>query len=50
MKSVPEIREQLLESPHSLFPVCRGELDEIIGVVRAKELLVALDAPGNIDE
>jgi CBS domain containing-hemolysin-like protein len=41
--SVDEIREQLLSSPHSLFPVCRGELDEIIGVVRAKELLVALE-------
>ncbi|BDZ89687.1 hypothetical protein VEE68_41340 [Escherichia coli] len=31
---VDEIREQLLSSPHSLFPVCRGELDEIIGIVR----------------
>ncbi len=41
--SVEEIREQLLSSPHSLFPVCRGELDEIIGIVRAKELLVALE-------
>ncbi|WP_130835202.1 TerC family protein [[Erwinia] mediterraneensis] len=38
-----EIRMQLLDTPHSLFPVCRGELDEVIGVVRAKELLVALD-------
>ncbi len=38
-----DIRRQLLDTPHSLFPVCRGELDEIIGVVRAKELLVALD-------
>lgn len=38
-----DIRVQLLDTPHSLFPVCRGELDEIIGVVRAKELLVALD-------
>lgn len=38
-----EIRQQLLSSPHSLFPVCHGELDELIGVVRAKELLVALD-------
>ncbi|NJD85047.1 TerC family protein [Candidatus Erwinia dacicola] len=37
------IRIQLLDTPHSLFPVCRGELDEIIGIVRAKELLVALD-------
>ncbi len=41
--SVAEIRQQLLSSPHSLFPVCRGELDEIIGVVRAKEMLVALE-------
>ncbi|EPN4911708.1 CNNM family cation transport protein YoaE [Enterobacter cloacae] len=41
--SVGEIRQQLLSSPHSLFPVCRGELDEIIGVVRAKEMLVALE-------
>ncbi|WP_380177709.1 transporter associated domain-containing protein [Kalamiella sp. sgz302252] len=38
-----EIRVQLLDTPHSLFPVCRGELDEVIGVVRAKELLAALE-------
>ncbi|KJV47945.1 membrane protein [Pantoea sp. BL1] len=42
-RPVDEIRIQLLDTPHSLFPVCRGELDEIIGVVRAKELLVALE-------
>ncbi|MFJ2975201.1 CNNM family cation transport protein YoaE [Kluyvera sp. NPDC087067] len=42
--SADQIREQLLSSPHSLFPVCRGELDEIVGIVRAKELLVALEA------
>ncbi|WP_039056593.1 CNNM family cation transport protein YoaE [Enterobacter sp. Bisph1] len=41
--SVDQIRAQLLSSPHSLFPVCRGELDEIIGIVRAKEILVALE-------
>ncbi|GAA5785148.1 UPF0053 inner membrane protein YoaE [Chitiniphilus shinanonensis] len=40
---VDEIRQQLLSSPHSLFPVCRGELDEIIGIVQAKEMLVALE-------
>ncbi len=40
-QSEDEIRRQLLSSPHSLFPVCRGELDEIIGIVRAKEMLVA---------
>ncbi|MEG3112096.1 MULTISPECIES: TerC family protein [Pantoea] len=42
-RPVDEIRVQLLDTPHSLFPVCRGELDEIVGVVRAKELLVALE-------
>ncbi|MFZ5330808.1 CNNM family cation transport protein YoaE [Enterobacter asburiae] len=46
--SVDEIRQQLLSSPHSLFPVCRGELDEIIGVVRAKEMLVALEEGVNV--
>ncbi|MBD8213211.1 TerC family protein [Erwinia persicina] len=43
LRPIDEIRIQLLDTPHSLFPVCRGELDEIIGVVRAKELLVALE-------
>lgn len=42
-RPMDEIRIQLLDTPHSLFPVCRGELDEIIGVVRAKELLVAIE-------
>ncbi|HFK5716115.1 TerC family protein [Enterobacter roggenkampii] len=47
--NVDEIRQQLLSSPHSLFPVCRGELDEIIGVVRAKEMLVALEEGVNVE-
>ncbi|WP_422667243.1 TerC family protein [Buchnera aphidicola] len=49
-KNINEIRVQLLDTPHSLFPVCKGELDEIIGIVRAKELLVALDQDVNISE
>lgn len=48
--SEAEIREQLLDTPHSLFPVCRGELDELIGVVRAKELLVALEQSVDVVE
>lgn len=48
LKTKTEIREQLLASPHSLFPICRGELDEVIGVARAKELLVALDKGDDI--
>ncbi|MDF7680911.1 TerC family protein [Enterobacteriaceae bacterium ESL0689] len=47
-QSKEEIRRQLLSSPHSLFPVCRGELDEIIGIVRAKDLLVVLEAGESI--
>lgn len=38
-----DVRAQLLDTPHSLFPVCRGSLDKVIGVVRAKELFTALD-------
>jgi CBS domain containing-hemolysin-like protein len=38
-----DVRSQLLETPHSLFPVCRGVLDEVVGVVRVKDLLIALD-------
>ncbi|CAL4321930.1 UPF0053 inner membrane protein YoaE [Buchnera aphidicola (Thelaxes suberi)] len=45
-----EIKSQLLKSPHSLFPVCQGELDEIIGVVRAKELLVTIEENNDIVE
>lgn len=33
----------LMDTPRSLFPVCQGTLDNIVGVVRAKELIMALD-------
>lgn len=38
-----QIREKILSVPHSLFPVCRGSLDKVITIVRAKELLDVLD-------
>ncbi|XBC37972.1 MAG: TerC family protein [Buchnera aphidicola (Floraphis choui)] len=40
---IPKIRTQLLDTPHSLFPICKGKLDEVIGVARAKELLVEIE-------
>lgn len=43
--SPEEIREKILSVPHSLFPVCRGGLDKVLSVVRAKELLDVLDEP-----
>lgn len=36
------IRAQLTEAPHSFFPVCRGSLDEVIGIGRAKDLVADL--------
>ena len=45
-----EVRAQLLDTPHSLFPVCRDSVDEIVGVVRAKDLLVALEQGEDIAE
>ncbi|GAA3551707.1 TerC family protein [Zobellella aerophila] len=37
-----EVMAQLLDVPHSLFPICDGELDNMLGVVRAKELVAGL--------
>jgi putative hemolysin len=35
----PEVnRRKLLESPHAHFPVCRGGLDALVGVVAVKDL------------
>lgn len=40
------IRTQLTEAPHSLFPVCRGTLDEVLGIGRAKDLVADLITDG----
>lgn len=34
-----EIVQQILESPHSRFPVARGSLDNVLGILSAKDLL-----------
>ncbi|MDN4035934.1 TerC family protein [Massilia sp. YIM B02443] len=47
--SAEVIREQLLATPHGFFPVCRGELDEVIGMARAKDLIGDLTQLGAID-
>jgi len=43
------IRGQIMETPHSFFPVCKGQLDEILGVVRARDLMADLALGGRID-
>ncbi len=38
-----EIKQQLLAAPHGIFPVCRESLDEVVGVMQAKEILQGIN-------
>ncbi len=40
------IQQHVRKTPHSFFPVCRGDLDQIVGVARAKDLIAATLVPG----
>ncbi len=42
------LRRRVLESPHSFFPVCRGSLDDVVGIGRAKEIVADLIELGRI--
>ncbi|CAJ50177.1 TerC family protein [Bordetella avium] len=42
------IQQQIMAAPHSFFPVCRGSLDEVIGIGRAKDMVADLIAEGAI--
>ncbi len=33
--------QEVTDSPHALFPVAQGDLDNVIGILRARDLLVA---------
>ena len=48
-ESADVIRAQLLATPHGFFPICKGELDEVIGMARAKDLIADLTQLGAID-
>lgn len=37
-----EIRQVLAESPYSRYPVCRGDLDDVLGIVSARDILTAM--------
>lgn len=43
------LAELLNEHPHSRFPLCRGSLDEIVGVVKMKDLLADFLAGKEMD-
>jgi len=42
------IRGQISSTPHSFFPVCRGSLDEVVGIGRAKDMMEDLLTEGRI--
>ncbi|OON63416.1 hypothetical protein B0920_08550 [Massilia sp. KIM] len=44
------ILRQLQESPHGQMPVCRGQVDELLGVARTKDLIAGLMLHGRIDD
>jgi len=45
---VQTIRQQIDATPHSFFPVCRGSLDEVVGIGRAKDMIADLLTEGSI--
>ena len=47
--SVEEIRAKLSDSGHSRFPVCEGSLDNVVGIVQAKDLLTNFLSGKNVD-
>lgn len=47
--TVDENRKKLIESRYSRLPVCRGQLDEVVGIVKARELLGHVLAGGDLD-
>jgi putative hemolysin len=50
IESPPElIRERLINSPYSRMPVCQGSLDNILGVVKARDLLAKVIAGEPLD-
>jgi len=47
--SADRVRAKLSNSGHSRFPVCEGGLDNVVGVVQAKDLLASFLSGKNVD-
>ena len=47
--SVEEVRAKLSDSGHSRFPVCEGSLDNVVGIVQAKDLLTNFLSGKNVE-
>jgi putative hemolysin len=40
---IDELRRQVAGQPYSRFPLCRGQLDEVVGILKVRDLLTAAD-------
>lgn len=49
-KSIQELYSILMNTPHNMFPVCNGDLDQVIGIVRAKDLMVAISIGEQVEK
>ncbi|WP_257216560.1 TerC family protein [Allopusillimonas soli] len=45
-----DIRREIRETPHGFFPVCRGSLDDVVGIGRAKDIIADILMRGALDE
>ena len=43
------IQKYVMEVPHNYFPLCKGSLDEVIGIARAKDIMKDLSDGGAIN-
>ncbi len=46
---IDAIKEQVINTPHSFYPVCESSLDRIVGIIKAKDMLVPLVENGTVD-
>jgi CBS domain containing-hemolysin-like protein len=44
------MRDEINRTPHGFYPVCRGSLDEIVGIGRAKDLITDLIVDGKVNQ
>ncbi|ABZ78291.1 Integral membrane protein TerC [Shewanella halifaxensis HAW-EB4] len=48
--STDKIKEIIKTSRHQIFPICHGSLDNLVGIVRSKDLLFGIEAGENLSQ
>ncbi len=44
------LRKQLMEDNHNLYPVCHGNLDDIVGIAKGKDLMATLYSTERLED